>query len=341
MSETNYTMKPIGNVKCSRTKPEDDSWDSETSTIELDPTQFTAAALDGLSSFSHIEVIFYMHQVIPEKLERGSRHPRGNQAWPKVGIFAQRAKDRPNPIGTTICQIERVDGLTIQVRGLDAIDGSPVLDIKPWVQEFGPRGTVKQPTWISELMRCYWAPSSRSAPESNRVHLELCPASVEYAEATMDWRVQESTKKYNPIKTLTFEELKEALRTCQHNLDDLRENVPYGWFLKLNDQLVSKANLSSVNLMMGTAEIGYTVAEKHHGKGIGTETVRIIVNHVFEKTKLRRLVAFVHEDNKASCRVLEKLGFSREGLLREHYIVNGIAVNEVAFGLLRSDWNSK
>lgn len=76
--------------------------------------------------------------------------------WPLVGIFAQRAKGRPNRLGVTTCELLSVDGLSLQVRGLDAIDGTPVLDIKPYVLEFAPRTPVRQPAWISELMRGYW-----------------------------------------------------------------------------------------------------------------------------------------------------------------------------------------
>ena len=110
----------------------------------------------GLGAFSHVEIIYHMDQVDPKQMERGARHPRGNLSWPKVGIFAQRAKDRPNPIGASICQVLRVEGRMLAVRGLDAVDGTPVLDIKPWVVEFGPRGSISQPAWVSELMRNYW-----------------------------------------------------------------------------------------------------------------------------------------------------------------------------------------
>ena len=75
---------------------------------------------------------------------------------PLVGIFAQRAKARPNRIGITTCELVSVEGLVVTVRGLDAIDGSPVLDIKPHVREFGPRTAVEQPEWIGELMQEYW-----------------------------------------------------------------------------------------------------------------------------------------------------------------------------------------
>jgi tRNA (Thr-GGU) A37 N-methylase len=107
-------------------------------------------------------VIFLFHHVASEAVQTGSRHPRERTDWPKVGIFAQRAKDRPNRIGSTLCKIERVDGLHISVHELDAIDGTPVLDIKPYMAEFGPREAVRQPAWSQELMAGYFRPNFRS-----------------------------------------------------------------------------------------------------------------------------------------------------------------------------------
>jgi len=147
---------PVGKITSTRKVVEDDRWDRETAFIELDPVRFSADALSGLTEFSHVEILFHMDQVDPAKVEAGARHPRNNPAWPKVGIFAQRGKNRPNRIGSTICRVLRVDGRTLYVEGFDAVDGSPVLDIKPWVKEFGPRGSLRQPAWISELMQGYW-----------------------------------------------------------------------------------------------------------------------------------------------------------------------------------------
>jgi len=149
-------MTPIGKVRSTRAVPDDDRWDCETASIELDPKQFSGEAFAGLDEFSHVEVVYLFDRVDPQKVEKGARHPRNNPAWPKVGIFAQRGKNRPNRIGTTICCIGRFEGLRLHVTGLDAIDGTPVLDLKPWVREFGPRGELRQPAWIGELMTRYW-----------------------------------------------------------------------------------------------------------------------------------------------------------------------------------------
>ena len=76
--------------------------------------------------------------------------------WPRVGVFAQRGKGRPNRLGATICRIVSVEGTRLKVQGLDAVDGAPVLDIKPVMSGFLPRGDVKEPAWAKELMQRYW-----------------------------------------------------------------------------------------------------------------------------------------------------------------------------------------
>lgn len=149
-------LAPIGTVRSTRTKVTDDDWDREESQVVLDSSAFSEEALYGLDSFSHVEVIYHFDQVPEARIETGARRPRNNPDWPPVGIFAQRGKNRPNRIGATVVRVVAVEGLTVTVAGLDAVDGTPVLDIKPWMTEFGPRGDVHQPSWSTELMIGYW-----------------------------------------------------------------------------------------------------------------------------------------------------------------------------------------
>jgi tRNA-Thr(GGU) m(6)t(6)A37 methyltransferase TsaA len=150
------TLTPIGIVHSPRTEAEDDYWGNVISVIELDAAQFDEEAVLGLADFSHLEVIFFMHLVDPAKIETRARHPRNNPAWPKVGIFAQRPKARPNRLGLSRCRLLHVDGLRLTVESLDAIDGTPVLDIKPYMSEYAPRGDIRQPDWSKELMANYY-----------------------------------------------------------------------------------------------------------------------------------------------------------------------------------------
>lgn len=149
-------LQPIGHVRGTRTIPGDDHWDSEQATIELDPDRFGPDALLGLDAFSHVEVIFHFDRVPDDKIETGARHPRGRSDWPRVGIFAQRGKNRPNRLGVTVCRIVGVDGRALSVAGLDAIDGTPVLDLKPVMSGFLPRGDVHEPDWARAIMAAYW-----------------------------------------------------------------------------------------------------------------------------------------------------------------------------------------
>lgn len=151
-----YFIRPIGHVCCARRDPIDDSWDALPSKIELDPAQFGPDALKGLDAFSHVEIIFLFDKVSETEIETGARHPRGRTDWPMVGIFAQRGKNRPNRIGATICRVMSTQGTSLSVAGLDAIDGTPVVDIKPVMLGFLPRGDLKEPTWSLEIMEKYW-----------------------------------------------------------------------------------------------------------------------------------------------------------------------------------------
>lgn len=151
-------LSPIGWVRSSEKGLREDGWGEVVSEIVLDRDTFSPVALDGLSEFSHVEVLFHLHGVSANSVVAGRRHPRGNVQWPDVGIFAQRAKSRPNRIAATICRLLSIQDLTLKVQGLDALDGSPVLDIKPVFAEFVPeRASIRQPEWSHEMMAKYFA----------------------------------------------------------------------------------------------------------------------------------------------------------------------------------------
>lgn len=161
---TGVEMGPIGWVSSPRAEPIDDDWDRVTATICLDSDRFGPDALRGLDTFSHVEVVYLFDRVDPDSVLTAARRPRGNPDWPEVGIFAQRTKARPNRIGVSVCRLVAVDGLTFTVQGLDAIDGTPVLDIKPYMSELAARGEVRQPAWSHQLMAGYWTAGRPADP---------------------------------------------------------------------------------------------------------------------------------------------------------------------------------
>ena len=157
-----FALEVVATVRASRTIPTDDDWGDTVAVLELAP-HLADEALAGLDAFSHVEVIYVFDRVTPNEIVRGTRHPRGNPAWPKVGVFAQRGKNRPNRLGVSVGRVVAVRGRELYVAELDAIDGTPVVDIKPVIREFLPRGEIRQPAWASELMQDYWrvAPPKR------------------------------------------------------------------------------------------------------------------------------------------------------------------------------------
>lgn len=148
-------LDPVGVVVGGRTDAVDDDWGDVEAIIRLDGVRFTVDAVAGLDEFSHLCVVFQFHLVDESDVVTGARHPRGNPNWPKVGMFAQRAKMRPNRLGVSNCTLVAVDGLDLRVRGLDAVEGTPILDVKPFMREFEPTVT-HQPAWAAELMDGYY-----------------------------------------------------------------------------------------------------------------------------------------------------------------------------------------
>lgn len=149
------SLEPIGTAYNSREEVRDDDWGNIVTAICLDPS-LPDESLYGIELFSHAEIIFYFHQADKNKIETGARHPRGNKSLPKTGIFAQRGKNRPNLLGHTIVKIIKKEGRELFVQGLDCINGTPVLDIKPVMEEFLPEGPIEQPDWTREIMKNYW-----------------------------------------------------------------------------------------------------------------------------------------------------------------------------------------
>lgn len=147
-------LKPIGFVSSSVTEQTDENWGQITSRILLQSEYI--GALSGLEDFSHAIIITYLHQAKYEKEKHLQRRPRGLESMPKVGIFSQRAKDRPNPIGVTAVKIINVEDGYIEVQGLDAINETPVLDIKPYYPQYDKIDSPKVPEWVNMLMEKYF-----------------------------------------------------------------------------------------------------------------------------------------------------------------------------------------
>ncbi len=148
-------VKPIGVVKSSVKEGLDRGWGEVVSEVHLEDS--LAPGLQGLEEFQYIIIIFYMHNA--PKFDRKKnlvRHPQGRKDLPKLGIFAQRAKHRPNPIGITVVKLISIKENILTVKGLDAIDSTPILDIKPYTFAFDHVESVKDPSWLNTIMEGYF-----------------------------------------------------------------------------------------------------------------------------------------------------------------------------------------
>jgi len=148
------SLQAIGIVRNTVREGADDNWGRIESEIELRPD--LAEGLSALGQFSHVVVVFYMSAARFEPRLHLVRRPRDRADMPLVGIFSQRAKHRPNPIGVTTVPVVKVTGQSLFVRGLDAIDGTPVLDIKPHAPAFDAPAGPKVPEWLDRLMLGYF-----------------------------------------------------------------------------------------------------------------------------------------------------------------------------------------
>ena len=146
-------MQPIGYVRNNVENKKDVSWGQDVSTIELLEDYYSG--LEGLADFSHATVIYYLDKAVYEKEKHLQRHPQNRDDMPLVGIFSQRGKDRPNKIGMTSVEIVSVDEKTLTVKGLDAIDGTMVLDIKPYYPVYDKKDATV-PEWVDRLMEHYF-----------------------------------------------------------------------------------------------------------------------------------------------------------------------------------------
>ena len=145
---------PIGIIKSPVTDKVDHNWGAVISQIVINES--LADGLCGLEDFSHIIVIYHLDQAKFLREKHLVRHPQGREDLPQVGIFSQRAKDRPNPIGITAVKLLSIDKNVIEVQGLDAIDGTPVLDIKPYYPQYDLKEDAQVPSWVDVLMTGYF-----------------------------------------------------------------------------------------------------------------------------------------------------------------------------------------
>ena len=168
--------------------------------------------------------------------------------------------------------------------------------------------------------------------------VRLVPYEPDFLRPFIAWRGEPLTVRHNPLKQMSDSEIETMLLAESADLSQVGKAESFRWFISVGGEAVGSISLKNISHSMGHGELGYGMAESHHGKGIATAALRLLIKKIFAESTLRRLLAYVHEENQPSRRVLEKLGFQEEGLLREHYLINGVPVNEVLYALLKREW---
>ena len=146
-SEKRIFVKPIGFV---RTQAKGDEVNDKSRLSEIFIDCELTSALEGISGFSHVFVLFWLHEITGKERAMLKVHPRGRRDMPLLGVFGTRTNLRPNPIGLTLCELVKVEGNVLKVRGLDAFDGTPVLDLKPY-DTWDCAANTRMPGWWMKL----------------------------------------------------------------------------------------------------------------------------------------------------------------------------------------------
>jgi tRNA-Thr(GGU) m(6)t(6)A37 methyltransferase TsaA len=142
------SLTPIGVVKSSIEEPKEEDW--QTGVCEIIVNENLKEALSRIEEFSHIIVLYWMHQVSSSRRSAMRVHPRGRQDLPLVGVLASRSPVRPNPIGVITVKLLEHRGNVLKVMGLDAVDGTPVLDIKPYIPGYDSPTKAQTPSWVTK-----------------------------------------------------------------------------------------------------------------------------------------------------------------------------------------------
>ncbi|MEU1076254.1 MULTISPECIES: TrmO family methyltransferase [unclassified Streptomyces] len=161
-SPTRIEITAVAQVVAGHTDPVDDFQGGVESIIRMNE-DFPLETLQGLQEFSHLEVLWHFHRASPTDVALHARSPRNNPAWPATGTFAHRNHRRPNQLAVSHPKLVQVDGRDLYVTDFDAVVGTPVFDVAPWMPVMGPQGEVHVPTWVDEMLTRYWAAPDQGA----------------------------------------------------------------------------------------------------------------------------------------------------------------------------------
>jgi ribosomal-protein-alanine N-acetyltransferase len=185
-----------------------------------------------------------------------------------------------------------------------------------------------------------WAmPMNSSTVAVTRLVTLIAPR-VAHAKLWFAWRAEVQAQRFMPIEPWSVNALKQRLMASTPDLAD-QDKQEHRWIVQVGAEIAGIVSILRPVYRQGHAEISYHLAEAHQGRGIGTEAVTQLVNYVFDQTDLVRLFALISVENRASRKLVEKLGFVHEGTLRSHFVINGKRVDQCVYGLLEKEWKRR
>ncbi|GAB4181731.1 MAG: GNAT family N-acetyltransferase [Thalassobaculales bacterium] len=173
----------------------------------------------------------------------------------------------------------------------------------------------------------------------HRPPLTLAAILPEQAELLAAWRREPSSLANNPVLPLSPAELRDQIRRLARDLPAL-DPAGYRWVVFCAGEPIGSISLKTISRQMLYGEIGYHIGEAFQGRGLGSLAVALAVDTIFRETRLHRLFAHVAAFNQRSQRLLRRLGFRQEGVLRQHYVIADRRVDQVVLGLLRPEWEA-
>jgi tRNA-Thr(GGU) m(6)t(6)A37 methyltransferase TsaA len=326
-----FQIKPIAYVRNNRDEVTDDNWGDVISEIEL-TDEFSEESIQGIEDFSHIDIIFYMNQVEDTKIQTAARHPRNNPNHPLVGIFAQRGKNRPNKLGVTTVKVVSRDGHKLTVQGLDAVNGTPIIDMKPVMKEFLPKGTVVQPVWTHDVMKDYWREKTKINGEKVVLREvtkdDLFPMwQYVHGEENPAWKQWDGP--YFPLKHQDFETFNKM-------------NTENMLIIEVEGKLVGMVSFYWEHEASKWLEVGIVIYDPAYWNGgYGTEALSLWVDHVMSTKDIPRIGLTTWSGNERMMAVAEKIGMQLEGRMRHCREYNGKRYDSIRMGMLREEWEAR
>jgi tRNA-Thr(GGU) m(6)t(6)A37 methyltransferase TsaA len=329
-----HLLQILGSVRNSRQIDENDYWGDSVCEILIEPAFSPEISLAGLNKFSHVEILYLFDRTADAKFVPANR-PRDRADLAMTGIFAQRRSLRPNSIGSTICRLLEVKPRSIIVAGLDALEGSPVIDIKPYMSEFAPRGLIKQPAWSTEIMTRYFArhSSKRNFPAhwpriaTDRLHLRLqceIPAEEHFYYWQRNHQYFAQTNPEFPPELLNLDHFIRQ-NIAHESLYDAGQEIRFSITRPGQDRIpIGSVIFSRIHRgAMSACFVGYTLDQSEQGNGYMTEALSAALRYMFVDQDLRRIAATFVVGNDRSANVLNRCGFKHEGIARDYLYVQG------------------